>query len=82
MYDPAYVITRDNVHAVVRGHVFPPAACYPPSASRARPCFSMSGQDEDEEVLGGLEATIVLRRMMVWWRNASVLHIFIREELK
>ena len=65
-----------TVHMVVLGSVRgirpSPAACRPPSASRARPRLSMSGQDEDEKVLEWLlEATIILRRMTVGWRNAS-----------
>ena len=49
----SHVIT---MHTVVRGRVCPPAACYPPSASQACPRFSMSGQDEDEEVLEWLRS--------------------------
>ena len=51
---PYRVIT---VHTVVRGCVYPSlAACRLLSACRAHPRFSMSGQDEDEEVLEWLRS--------------------------
>ena len=49
------VITA-HVRGYVRGIRPSSAACRLPSASRARPHFSMSGQDEDEEVLEWLRS--------------------------